>query len=299
MGEPAGDVLSADSDEKFRVIFECVGDGILVWDAETGVLTDVNPAACAMFGYRRDKLIGRTVERISAGIPPYTAQDATQWLREARSGGVQSFEWRCKARSGRLFWAEVSLRCVPFGGREVGLAIVRDITERKRKEDEVALEARQDALTGLPNRRDFDVTLEQEIARCQRYGATLCAAMADIDHFKSVNDTFGHPVGDIVLKSLADFMRNGLRRIDYIARWGGEEFTILFPETGVDVAEDLLNRLRIRIAQHIIPEIGRSVTLSFGVTAYGLADMPEDLVNRMDQALYQSKQAGRNRVTKI
>src|SRR5229473_2464818 len=218
---------------------------------------------------------------------------------KAQSQGPQIFEWCCKAQDERLLFCEISLRIAPLGRRPVGLAILRDITERKRLEAEVAQLAHYDVLTGLPNRRNFDVVLLQEVARSARYGGLLCLAMADIDLFKVVNDTFGHQAGDAVLKSIAGLMRKSLRRSDYIARWGGEEFTLLLPETQLDVSEMLLNRLRMRISNEVIPEIGRAVTLSFGVTAFGKSDTAGDLVKRVDQALYQSKQAGRDKVTKI
>jgi diguanylate cyclase (GGDEF)-like protein/PAS domain S-box-containing protein len=287
------------SADKFRVIFDSVSDGIFVCDAETGSFMDVNATGCAMFGFLREELIGLTLEALSTGLPPYVQRDVMTLLEEAQSLGPQIFEWRCQAKNGHLFWGEISLRCVPLGGRPVGLAILRDITERKRKEDEVAQLAHFDVLTGLPNRRNFDVTLEQEIARSARYRGPLSVAMGDIDLFKIVNDTSGHQVGDVVLKSLAEMMRKCLRRSDYIARWGGEEFTVLLPETRLDIAETLLNRVRTSIANQVIPEIGRAVTLSFGVTAYTKPDSPDDLLKRVDQALYLSKQTGRNKVTKI
>ena len=287
------------SEEKFRVIFDSVGDGIFVCDAETGAITEVNPAGCTMFGSSRDVLIGRTLNSLSAGLSAYVQTDLMTLLQEAQSRGPQIFEWLCKAKNDHLFWGEISLRCVSLGGRSVGLAILRDISERKRKEDEVVQLAHFDVLTGLPNRRNFDVRLRQEIARSARYGGPLSMAMADIDLFKIVNDTFGHQAGDAVLKGLADHMKKSLRVSDYIARWGGEEFTFLLPETKLDIAEMLLNRLRLSIANQVIAEIGRAVTLSFGVTTYAKPDSPADLVKRVDEALYQSKQTGRNKVTKI
>jgi diguanylate cyclase (GGDEF)-like protein/PAS domain S-box-containing protein len=287
------------SEEQFRVIFDSVGDGIFVCDAGTGAFIDVNAAGCSMFGFSRDELIGSTLEALSTGLPPYVQVDVMTLLEEAQSRGPQIFDWRCKAKNGHLFWGEISLRCASLGGRPVGLAILRDMTERKRMEEEVAQLAHFDVLTGLPNRRNFDVVLEREIARSARYDAPLSVAMADLDFFKVVNDTFGHQVGDAVLKRLAELMHKGLRRSDYIARWGGEEFTVLLHETSLDIAEMLLNRLRLTVANQVIPEIGRAVTLSFGVTAYAKPDSPSDLVKRVDQALYQSKQTGRNKVTKI
>ncbi len=234
-------------------------------------------------------------ESVSDGI----FRDAMAWFQKAQLQGPQIFEWCCKAHDEHLVWGEISLRCTKLGGRAIGLAILRDVTERKRKDAEISLQAHFDVLTGLPNRRNFDVVLLQETARSARYGSLLCLALADIDLFKIVNDTFGHQAGDAVLKSIAGLMRKSLRRSDYIARWGGEEFTLLLPETQLDVCEMLLNRLRIRISNEVIPEIGRAVTVSFGVTAFAKSDSPADLLNRVDQALYQSKQTGRDKVTKI
>jgi diguanylate cyclase (GGDEF)-like protein/PAS domain S-box-containing protein len=287
------------NEAKFRFIFDSVGDGIFVCDAETGRLMDVNAAGCAMFGFSREELIGRALESLSTGLSPYVQRDLMTLLQEAQSRGPQIFEWLCKAKDERLFWGEISLRYAALGGRPVGLAILRDITERKRKEDEVVQLAHFDVLTGLPNRRNFDVTLRQEIARSARYRGPLSVAMGDIDLFKIINDTSGHQVGDVVLKSLAELLRKSLRRSDYIARWGGEEFTVLLPETRLDVAETLLNRVRTSIANQVIAEIGRAVTLSFGVTEYIKPDSPDDLLKRVDEALYLSKQTGRNKVTKI
>ncbi len=286
------------SDERFRFIFDSVADGIFLCDADTGRLMDVNATACAMFGFTRDELIGRALESLSTGLSPLVQRDLMTLLREARSRGPQIFEWLCRTRDEHLFWGEISLRYASLGGRPVGLAILRDISERKRKDDEVVQLAHFDVLTGLPNRRNFDVTLRQDIARSKRYGGALSVAMCDIDHFKIVNDTFGHQVGDVVLKSLADLMRNSLRQSDYIARWGGEEFTLLLTETGPEVSEVLLNRLRTSVADQVIPEIGRAVTVSFGVTTYVKPESPDDLMSRVDQALYLSKETGRNKVTR-
>jgi len=291
------------SEEQYRVIFDSVGDGIFVCDAETGAFTDVNATGCVMSGFSRDELIGRTFEALSPGLSSYVQDDPMTFLQVAQSRGPQIFEWLCKAKDGHLFWVEISLRCGSLSGRPAGLAILRDITQRKSKEDEVVHLAHFDVLTGLPNRRNFDDRLRQEIARSARYGGPLSVAMGDIDLFKVVNDRFGHQAGDAVLKSLAELMPKNLRQSDTIARWGGEEFTILLPETSLDVAEMLLNRLRASIADQVIPEIGRAVTLSFGVTTFRKSDTksdtPDDLLKRVDQALYSSKQSGRNKVTKI
>jgi diguanylate cyclase (GGDEF)-like protein/PAS domain S-box-containing protein len=285
--------------ERFRFVFDAVSNGILVADAKTGTFTDVNAAGCAMFGFSREELVGSNVDKISSGVPPYTRRGVIELLAKDPSEAAHTFEWHCKAKDGHLLWAEISLRRVELAQHSVDLAVVHDITVRKRRHDDVTRQANVDTLTNLPNRRAFDDVLQQEIARSRRYDRPLCTAIGDIDHFKSINDGFGHQVGDAVLEKLATFMRNSLRTSDYVARWGGEEFTILLPETQLDVAEELLNRLRIDIANYVIPEIGRAVTLSFGVTACAKSDDTVDLLERADRALYTSKQTGRNKVTKL
>jgi two-component system, sensor histidine kinase and response regulator len=204
--------------ERFRFTFDSVSDGIFVTDAEAGTFTDVNTAGCAMFGYARNELIGRTIEFLSTGIPPNTQRDATA-LAKGQSGETQTIECHCKAKGGRLFWGEMSVRNVALGDSTVGLAILRDISERKRRHDEVTRQANIDALTELPNRRAFNDVFQQEVARTGRYDRPLCVAIGDIDHFKVINDTFGHQIGDVVLRKLAEFMRNALRTTDYVARW--------------------------------------------------------------------------------
>jgi diguanylate cyclase (GGDEF)-like protein/PAS domain S-box-containing protein len=281
--------------ERFRLIFDSVSDAILVIDPDAGTFIDVNNAGCTMFGFSRDELICYSIDDLSSGIAPYTHADA---IIQLSKGQIAPFEWHCKAKDGHLFWVEVSQRGALLEDRPVGLAILRDTTERKRLNEEVVHQAHFDSLTGLPNRLDFDAALDRELARCRRYGRPLCMAIADIDHFKVVNDTFGHHVGDTVLKTLAAFLREGLRGTDYIARWGGEEFTILLPETELADAEALLDRLRAGVAGHLIPEIGRAVTLSFGVTAYMHSDDSESLLQRVDEALYVAKDTGRNLVTR-
>ncbi len=290
---------SAEDADRFRIIFDAAGDGILVADLETGTFADVNRAGCALFGYKRDELIGRPVGALSTGIAPYTQTEVMHRLERTRSGRPQIFEWHCKTKDGHLFWSEISLHRASFGGRRAAVAVVRDITERKRQQEELVQHAHLDMLTGLPNRWEFDRALQRDIARCERNSGPLCVAMADIDHFKIVNDTFGHQNGDAVLKQLAQLLRKGLRRSDFIARWGGEEFTILLPHTPLEAAEAVCNRLRETIAKHSPPEIGRPVTLSFGVTAYAAPDSPDEIVRRADRALYLSKQSGRNRVTAV
>jgi diguanylate cyclase (GGDEF)-like protein len=163
-----------------------------------------------------------------------------------------------------------------------------------------------DELTGLFNRRGFFQLGEREFERALRFGRPLAALMLDIDHFKRVNDTYGHPVGDQVLSALADCVRQNTRGIDVVGRYGGEEFTLLLPETDLPIAIQIAERLRQAIADLSIPicrRKGDSPTVHIRVNAsIGIAFMQPDIPNLLvlidlaDRALYRAKESGRNRV---
>jgi len=158
--------------------------------------------------------------------------------------------------------------------------------------------ATTDELTGLCNRRHFLETLGQECRRASRTGADLALAMLDLDHFKAVNDTYGHAVGDQVLVRAAAIMRHVARATDVVARYGGEEFMILMPETSAEEALHAAERIRAQIAGRPVCDgpHDTGVTASLGISALkdGGPGGPEHLIRRADEALYAAKQAGRN-----
>ena len=157
------------------------------------------------------------------------------------------------------------------------------------------LQANTDTLTGLHNRLRFDQALADEMSRSLRYKTPLSLVLFDIDHFKRVNDTYGHQIGDKVLVILSKFLAGRLRNADLLARWGGEEFVILVPESTGHMAYLLAENLRNATAQVVFDEVGE-ITCSFGVAQYLNSDTAETFVSRADAALYQAKSNGRNRV---
>lgn len=161
-------------------------------------------------------------------------------------------------------------------------------------EHQLAQMAHVDALTGLASRRRVEEFLRQEIARLEQ-GRALSLIILDIDHFKQVNDTFGHNTGDVVLRGVARLMQQRVRMDDLIGRWGGEEFLVICVGSPLTDAVDLAERLRERLLQHSFAEVGTK-TASFGVASAAPGDTPEALVERADRALYVAKQAGRNQV---
>ena len=156
--------------------------------------------------------------------------------------------------------------------------------------------ATHDSLTGLLNRREIDRLLDQECARATRYGHTLALLLLDLDHFKAVNDTYGHPAGDAALQEVAAAVRRVVRASDWAARFGGEEFALLAPETEERAALQLAERLRATIAAQPLPATGTALTVSLGVALFPAdATTPDGLVAAADRALYAAKQDGRNR----
>ncbi len=161
--------------------------------------------------------------------------------------------------------------------------------------------ARVDALTGAANRGAFDEELARRCALASSGGVTFALLLADIDHFKSINDTYGHPIGDRVLHALVTFLRDRVRRDDMIARWGGEEFAVLLPSATARVAYTKAKALVDQLADSdwsVDPTRKIRFTMSVGVTAWRHGDAPETIVERADRALYAAKHSGRNRASK-
>lgn len=159
--------------------------------------------------------------------------------------------------------------------------------------------ATTDALTGLLNRRAFLESTGREVARTKRYGDKLSIALLDVDHFKHINDKRGHAAGDLVLSALGKLLARALRTSDIVARWGGEEFVLVLPSTGLDGAEQTAERVRELLEGATIKDGNGEVipvTASFGVAAYSAGESLEQVIDRADRAMYSAKSGGRNRV---
>lgn len=176
----------------------------------------------------------------------------------------------------------------------------RDITQRKKAEEKLKYMATHDALTGLYNRKVLDKLIIDEVGRSERYGHPISIFMLDIDHFKQINDTYGHQTGDTVLQNIASIMVNSIRKMDYAARYGGEEFIIVLPETSLAEAEEMAERLCFSIAEHSFltkDDKKLNITASIGVATFPEhAQSWKDLIHAADNAMYAAKKAGRNQV---
>lgn len=169
-----------------------------------------------------------------------------------------------------------------------------DITKLKEKSNLLEYQASHDKLTGLFNRNKFDEIYTKELKRAKRYKNNLSMILFDIDNFKYVNDTFGHQIGDDVLKEISRLVSNSIRETDISVRWGGEEFLILLPQTDLFGAQAVAEKLRINIKNEVITQKQLNITASFGVTQMNETDDENILVSRCDKLLYKAKNSGKN-----
>ncbi|MFH2125766.1 MAG: diguanylate cyclase [Pseudomonadota bacterium] len=260
-----------------------------------------NLAAERLFGYSREEAMGQDLHHLVASSEQIPA--VVKGLEVfGQTGQGPIFEGRlevlARRKDGSHFPAEVSASAFSMDGQWYAAGSVRDITERKQNEEALKRLANTDGLTGVLNRRRFMELSRQEVARSHRYGGPLSLIMLDVDHFKAVNDSYGHEVGDEVLVSLSQVCRQVLRQVDLFGRVGGEEFMALLPETGLEAAAMVAERLRNALAAQAVsaskPEL--RVTISLGVAQLTPETRLSDLMRLADDAMYRAKQNGRNRV---
>ncbi len=266
-------------------------DGFLL--TRDGVILEVNQAFCELTGFEREELLGLRIP-----FPfwaPESAEEVREHAERIAQGDHAEFETVYTRRDGSRF--PVSTHTVPAesqDGTQFGLVTtVRDISERKRHEEELNRLATQDPLTGLANHRVFHEQLRAELARARRQGLRLCVAVLDLDHFKQVNDRYGHLVGDEVLRETGERLRAVVREGETLARVGGEEFAWILTDLDEGGAFAAVERARRVIGDAPFAEAG-TVTMSAGVAELQPTDAADDLYSRADRALYRAKQNGRN-----
>jgi diguanylate cyclase (GGDEF)-like protein/PAS domain S-box-containing protein len=286
-------------DERARLsgLVETAADAIIVIDTQ-GVIQQTNSAVSRLFGYAPDELVGSNVKLLMA---PEDAQRHDGYLRNYRKTGVGSIigvgrEVVARRANGELIQVYLSVGEFSAHGESYYVGILHDITDHKRMEAELVRLAQTDELTGAFNRRHFMSKLEAEIHRSNRYRHPLSLMIIDLDHFKRVNDTYGHAVGDLALRAVVELLRGELREQDELARLGGDEFAVLLPETRVDIAQGVANRVIARAGSTRIDETDERLSLSIGVAGWKLGMTNGGLLRDADAALYEAKAAGRGRV---
>jgi diguanylate cyclase (GGDEF)-like protein/PAS domain S-box-containing protein len=287
------------NEERLRLLTANVSDMISRHDLQ-GRYLFASAASVALLGFSDSELRGRSAYDFLHPDDVPTVRGSHD--RVLAADQPVTVEYRLRHKDGHYVWVESTSKIFHDAhGAAVEIDVVtRDFSERKRVVDELREEATTDALTGIPNRRHFTRRLDDALSQVKRrHDLQASVLIIDIDHFKRINDSFGHLVGDGVLKHLAGLMQEGLRKLDALGRIGGEEFAILLPGAGPLEARIFAERLRQQVVDRPYAESGRSfpVTISIGIAAVTGDDRDIDApLDRADKALYRAKENGRNRV---
>jgi diguanylate cyclase (GGDEF)-like protein/PAS domain S-box-containing protein len=299
----------AESEERYRLLAQNSLTGIYVHI--DGILVYVNERFCEITGYLHNELVGTSFWQ-------HVYQEDRSMVRErdiARVNGqpvVSQYEFRFNCRDGAVTWVEVLATVLDYRGTAANMGNVADISERKRADKEreelitdlmhtreaLHFKATHDALTGLLNRAALFDSLEREIARCSREDKALAVIMADLDHFKKINDNHGHLAGDAVLKEVADRISESVRPYDVVGRYGGEEILIGLPGCDEAGAFSFAERIRSAICKSEIPTMDGQIglTVSLGIAVFRRSEFMnmDEVIRVADAALYAAKKAGRD-----
>ncbi|MFH2124536.1 MAG: diguanylate cyclase [Pseudomonadota bacterium] len=277
-----------------QLIANTMLDGLYVIN-DKGVITFVNATATEILGYSRQELLGQEAHALfHRHVNSRCLLAECPIFNVLRSNTSYTGEEVFRRKDGSSFVADVS--SAPMFKKKTivsAVTVFRDITKRKEMEEQLLHLCNVDPLTNAFNRRYFLQILETEVQKSKRYGTQFVLAMGDVDHFKRVNDTFGHESGDRVLKEIVASIQKRIRSVDVFARWGGEEFVLLLANTTLSVAVPIVEDILANIRLLDFAEVGE-VTVSFGVTDYQQEDTIDILLNRADKVLYEAKAAGRN-----
>lgn len=292
-------------EQQFKLITEVLGEGVFLVDYSGKILFS-NPESNRLLGYSSDEIEGVLIQEVihRQQLDGTLYKPEENLLFDAINIGADyNDEGAFTCKSGLLMPVTIACRPVIKDDTLNGAVIAfRDNTEQKEYEQSLETinklletQATTDALTGIFNRVKFDQALITEISKAERYNSPLSIVIFDIDHFKKVNDTYGHSTGDNVLIRLTRLVGVNIRKTDIFARWGGEEFVIQVP--GVPLAQAVIfaDKLRRKVEEFNFTE-PRNLTLSFGVAAFQHGDNSTTLINRADKALYRAKESGRNQV---
>jgi len=292
----------AQSEERLRLALGTAKQAWFDLDLVTGEVT-VSPEYPKILGFDPDTFRSSLEEWQNNVHPDDRAAVLAAFDQCLINGGPVSMSYRRKNGYGEWRWLQSTGQIIKWGDQHQPLRMVginADISERKCFERKLEEQAHIDYLTGLANRRYFSELAEAELQRSVRYGRAMSLLILDIDHFKAINDNFGHKVGDEILQRLAAVCRNTLREVDVIGRWGGEEFAILLPETDEDRSVEVAERLRYALSAEKFspvdePHLGFTVSIGCVTRTAQHGDL-DALFIQADRALYTAKNSGRNKV---
>ena len=287
-----------ESEKRFRSLVEESKDAIVSTDKKGNLLL-VNPAGMALFGLANAELASINFQELY--VEPEMVRRFTAAIRE--KGHIRDFGVQLRGKDGKIM--DCLMTVITKQSDDSALmgyeGIIRDVTPYKKMEEELRRLATIDSLTGINNRRNFLDLTQKEISRSSRYDRPFSMVMLDIDHFKKVNDTYGHSVGDKVLIEFCAVCLKQLRETDIMGRLGGEEFAIALVECDPEMAAIFAERIRLAVASHTVPIDSEEIrfTVSLGVTSMRQGCNLDSILERADNALYKAKENGRNQVQSI
>nr|WP_286208718.1 sensor domain-containing diguanylate cyclase [Azospirillum sp. A1-3] len=286
---------SRPNEERLEAILEQSPIGVSVSRRDDGRIIFVNTRFAELIGLPREKLIGSRARDYYLD-----SHQRLRVLERLRGGsGVTNMEVQFKRADGSPFWTLFTVNQAVIQGIAVNLAWIYDYTERRSMEEALRDMASRDPLTGIYNRRSFMDMARAQLARAHRFHEPLSVFVLDVDHFKRINDTFGHATGDDALRMVAAGCQAILREYDILGRLGGEEFVVVLPGATADESRVVAERVRRHLARMPIEATDGTfrLTASIGIAGLeGATDTLERAIHRADLALYRAKHLGRNRV---
>lgn len=288
---------------RFEAIVESAYDGIITIDEKHHIKL-INEAAIQMFGYSQEEISGKSIDKL---LPQKYRKNHAAYINGFSASQADSRQMQTRAsvrglnKNGYEFPVEITISKIRVGESIEIIATIRDLSEKNKLMDELLVAAQKDYLTNLFNRRHFSEVINNEITRSKRFKRGFSLFMIDIDYFKNINDLYGHECGDLALMNISKLMQQNIRETDIACRWGGEEFLILLPETNLEPACYLAEKIR-----HLIEEFSFSYnsniikfTVSIGIYYLNHNDNLnlDSVVNEVDQCLYTAKSEGRNKIS--
>lgn len=285
------EIILKRSEEKFNMLFEYSPVGMALVDHETGRFYEVNQSLLASTGYTKDEFLNLSYWDITPA--EYNEQELQQIKDLDEKGRFGPNEKEYIRKDGSRFPIRIQgfiLRDID--DKKIVWGIIEDISEIKRLENELRQQAMCDYLTGAYNRRFFSEILPKAVNQALRVNNDLAVVIFDIDHFKLINDRFGHCIGDSILVDITSIVSANIRNYDILCRWGGEEFMLMLPSTDLQEGLKIADKLRMLIYSFDF-QVPIKISCSFGLATLQ-SDDPESLIKNADSALYIAKQSGRN-----
>ncbi|AWJ89739.1 GGDEF domain-containing protein [Azospirillum baldaniorum] len=283
------------SEERLQAILEQSPIGVSVSRRDDGKIIFVNTRFAELIGLKREDLIGRQARDYY--LDRHQRERVIDRLRSY--GSVTNMEVQFRRADGSSFWTLFTVNQAVIQGVQVNLAWIYDYTDRRNMEEALRDMASRDPLTGIYNRRSFMELARSQLARAHRFSEPMSVFVLDVDHFKRINDSYGHATGDDALRMVAGGCQAILREYDILGRLGGEEFVVVLPGATAEESRVVAERVRRHLSRMAIPgPEGRfHLTSSIGISALdGSYDTLEKAIHRADLALYRAKREGRNRV---